>query len=648
VALDGEPVITEIARSANEEVAGLAFSPDSALLAWSQPWLPERRASQIRLARLADGTVTDVTPARFDDTSPAFTLDGKYLAFLSNRTFDPVFDAHHWDLGFLPGVRPYLVTLLATTPSPFAPELGGRPVEPEGPGEVLATVGLDVAGLAERIVPFPVAARRYDKLRAVRDGVVWLEIPLAGELGESAIGPAEEQPKSRLVRYDLAERRRLVEVEGLDDYAVSGDGARLAYRIGESLEIKPVGSDEVVSVDLDRIQVTVEPPAEWAQMYHETWRLMRDNFWRADMAGVDWAAMAGRYRPLLDRIATTDDLHDLLWELQGEMGTSHTGVLPPPAASDPALAQGLLGADVERADDGTWRIARILPGESSVIGARSPLAAPGVAAAPGDLIVAVDGRPVDPDLGPNPLLAGQAGQPVELTLRRGGADRRAVVVPLASEHAIRYHDLVARQRAAVREASGGRLGYLNIPDMMARGWAEFHRDLYTEFRRDGLIVDLRDTQGGDAGQLVAEKLARRIIGWNLSRYEEPSSYPVDAPRGPIVAITDGYASSGGDLVIQALKSYGIATVVGTRTWGGVRGVDFKYELVDGTIAAQPKYAWWFAGPGWAVENHGVDPDVEVTIAPHDWAAGRDPQLDAAVRLALQALEQHPPAAPPTV
>jgi tricorn protease len=648
VALQGEPVITEIARSSNAEVAGLAFSPDSALLAWSQPWRPERGASQIRLARLADGTVADVTPPRFDDTWPAFTLDGRYLAFLSNRAFDPVYDAHHWDLGFLPGVRPYLVPLLATTPSPFAPELNGRPVEPEGAGEVPAAIGLDVAGLAGRIVPFPVAAGRYDKLRAVKDGVVWLELPRAGELGETVIGAAGESRGSRLVRYDLAECRRSVEVGVLDDYAVSGDGARLAYRTSGSLEIKPAGLDQVASVDLDRIRVTVEPPAEWTQMYHETWRLMRDNFWRADMAGVDWAAMADRYRPLLGRIGSTDDLHDVLWELQGEMGSSHAGLRPPAAGGDPALAQGLLGADVERAEDGMWRIARILPGESSVIGARSPLAAPGVAAAPGDFIVAVDGRPVDPGLGPNALLAGKAGQPVELTLRRDGADRRAVVVPLASEHAARYYDLVARQRAAVCEASGGRLGYLSIPDMMAGGWAEFHRDLYTEFRRDGLIVDLRDTQGGDAGQLVAEKLARRIIGWNLSRYEEPSSYPADAPRGPIVAITDGYASSGGDLVIQALKSYRIATVVGTRTWGGVRGVDLRYELVDGTLVAQPKYAYWFAGVGWALENHGVDPDVEVSIAPHDWAAGRDPQLDTAVRLALQALEKRTAAAPPTV
>ncbi len=662
VALDGEPVITEIARSANDAVAGLAFSPDSALLAWSQPWRPSSLASQIRLARLADGTVTDVTPPRFDDTSPAFTLDGKYLAFLSNRAFDPVYDAHCLELGFLPGVRPYLVTLRATTPSPFIPELNGGAAGPEDPGAGPAAgsadadppaagpgpAGLDVAGLAGRIVPFPVAAGRYDKLRAVTGGVVWRELPRTGELGETAIGADEEVP-ARLIRYDLAQRRRSVEAGALDDYAVSGDGARVAYRTGGSLVIKPAGEPgaEAVSVDLDRIQVTVDPPAEWSQMYRETWRLMRDNFWRADMDGVDWIAMGDRYRPLVGRIGSADDLHDVLRELQGETGTSHTGVLPPAAGGDPALAQGLLGADVERTGDGTWRIGRILAGESSVIGARSPLAAPGVAAAPGDLIVAVDGRPADPDLGPNPLLAGKAGQPVELTLRRGGTDRRAVVVPLASEHATRYHDLVARQRAAVGEASGGRLGYLRITGTNPAGWAELHRDLYTEFRRDGLIVDLRDTQGGDASWLLAEKLARRSIGWYLSRHEEPEGYPVEAPRGPIVAITDEYASSGGDIVIQALRSYRIATVVGVRTWGGVIACYFN-ELVDGTLVTQPASALWVDGVGWGVENHGAEPDVEVAIAPHDWAAGRDPQLDTAIRLALEALEQRTPGTPPAI
>jgi tricorn protease len=659
VALEGEPVVTEIARSTIEWVTGLAFSPDSALLAWSQPWRPDPGgASQIRLARLADGTVTDVTPPRFADSSPAFTLDGKYLAFLSDRAFDPVSDAHQVDLGFLPGVRPYLVTLLATTPSPFAPVFNGHPIEPEGHGETPATestdtvppaIVLDVAGLEMRIVPFPVAAGRYDKLRAVRDGVVWLELPRAGDLGETMIGAGEQHP-TRLVRYDLARRKRSVEVEALNDYAVSGDGTRLAYQTGESLEIKQADEPDgkPVSVDLDRIRVVVEPPAEWTQMYHEAWRLMRDNFWRADMGGVDWAAAGDRYRLLLDRIGSADDMHDVLRELQGEPRTSHTGIHTPGSGGDPALAQGLLGADIERAEDGTWRIARILPGESSVIAARSPLAAPGVAAAPGDIVVAVDGLPVDPNLGPNALLVGKADEPVELALRRGGADRRAVVVPLASEHATRYYDMVARQRTAVREASGGRLGYLHISGTNAQGWADLHRDLYTEFRQDGLIADLREAQGGSFSQLVAEKLARHIIGWYVSRHEEePQGYPFEAPRGPIVAITDEYAMSGGDVVIQALKSYGIATV-GTRTWGGVIGCYFN-QLLDGTWVTQPASALWFPGVGWGVENHGADPDVEVAIAPHDWATGRDPQLDTAVRLALQALEQRtPPATPPTV
>jgi tricorn protease len=180
---------------------------------------------------------------------------------------------------------------------------------------------------------------------------------------------------------------------------------------------------------------------------------------------------------------------------------------------------------------------------------------------------------------------------------------------------------------------------------MAAGWAELHRDLYTEFGRDGLIVDLRDAQGGGTSQLVVEKLARRVIGWYESRYDEPSGYPFESPRGPIVAITNEYAMSGGDIVIQALKSYRVATVVGTRTWGGVIGCYFN-DLVDGTWVTQPTSALWFADAGWGVDNHGVAPDVEVAIPPHDWAAGRDPQLGTAIRLALQALEQRPPAAPP--
>jgi len=664
--------IRELTRSVNAEVFDLAFSPDSAYLAWAHPWTPEI-AAHIRLARLSDGTVADVTAQRFADSSPVFTHDGKHLAFLSNRVYDPVYDDQLFDLGFLPGVRPYLVPLAETTPSPFAPELDGRPVSPEkdkdkeksakrdaeksekdsDDDEAPSPTVIDLDGITERVVPFPVEAGGYRSLRAVKGGVTWLNPPVTGQLREALIGAEDEHPKPNLVRYDLEKRKRTTIADELDGYAVSGDGARLAYQDGGELKIKAADArdeDDAVNVDLERIRVSVDPAAEWRQMYDEAWRLMRDNFWRPDMNGVDWPAMAQRYRPLLERIGSRDEFHDLLWELQGELGSSHAYVRAPGGNTQEALAQGLLGADLAPDEDGTWRIVRVLRSETSVIAARSPLAAPGVAAREGDAIVAVDGRPVDPVRGPNALLGGKAGKPVELTLRRDGADdRRVVVVPLAYEGAVRYHDLVAQRRAAVREASGGRLGYLHVPDMVSSGWAEFSRDLRREFWADGLVLDLRENGGGHTSELVVEKLNRKVIGWAFSRLHESVTYPLEAPRGPIVAITDEYAGSDGDIGTQAIKRYRIAPVVGTRTWGGVIGIDSRYTLVDGTGVTQPKYAFWFdEGVGLGVENYGVDPDVEVWIPPHDWAAGRDPQLETAIRMALEALETQGTARPPEV
>jgi len=646
-------VATEIARSTNDEPRGLAFSPDSALLAWAQSWMPESEARHVRLARLADGEVVDVTPHRFDDHSPVFTHDGKYLVFLSNRTFDTVYDAQMFDLGFLPGVRPYLVTLAADTPSPFHPELNGRPAKPaekdEDEDDEVTPVVLDLEGLGSRVVPFPVEAADYRGLRAIEGGVAWLDVPRSGVLGE-ALAAGADRPKPELVGYDLAKRKRSTLVGALDSFAVSADGTRLAYRKDKELTVRPVelkDDDARVRVDLDRIRVSVDPVAEWRQMYAENWRLMRDNYWRADMNGVDWAAMGERYRPLVERLGSVDDLHDLLWEVVAELGTSHAYVIAAAKPSDPALAQGLLGADLALDADGGWRITRILPGEISVAEGRSPLEAPGVAARAGDEIAAVDGRPVDPVRGPNALLAGKADKPVELTLRRAGAeDRRVVVIPTGDERILRYHDLIRTRRAKVHELSGGRLGYVHVPDMMSPGWAEYHRDLHAEFSHEGIVFDVRSNNGGHTSQLVIEKLTRRLSGWRLTRRREPIRYPRDAPRGAIVAIADECSGSDGDIVTNAFKRYALGPVVGMRTWGGVIGIDGRYQLVDGTRTTQPKYGSWYDNVGWDMENHGVDPDVEVSITPQDWAAGRDPQLETAVRLALEALERAPASTPP--
>ena len=218
------------------------------------------------------------------------------------------------------------------------------------------------------------------------------------------------------------------------------------------------------------------------------------------------------------------------------------------------------------------------------------------------------------------------------------------MVPLRDERRLRYQDWVAGRRHAVRELSDGRLGYLHIPDMMGEGWAHFHRDLRTELKFDGVIMDVRGNSGGHISQLVVEKLARRIIGWDFGRWAQPQSYPEEARRGPMVALADEFAGSDGDIITAAIRLLDLGPVVGTRTWGGVIGIDGipGHELVDGTHMTVPRYAFSFERLGWGVENHGVDPDVEVLISPDDWAAGRDPQLTTAVGLALEALEKQPP------
>ncbi|MDR8411545.1 PDZ domain-containing protein [Nonomuraea sp. 3-1Str] len=645
--------LRELDRTEHGDISGLTFSPDSAWLAWVHPH--HEPLSRIRMGRLDGTSVIDVTPLRFADYDPVFTKDGKHLAFLSVRTFDPVYDAHVFDLSFPVGCRPYIVPLRATTPSPFDPSLQGRgfngeddkPAPDDKKDDAPPRTEVDPEGLASRVVPVPVPAGRYGNLRAGKDALLWLRHPLSGQLGDGT------EPAGEIVleRYDLKKRSRSELGTEVRAFEVSGDGTRLVTNGKNGLQTRSAGEgDEVVTVDLDRVTVQLDPVAEWRQSYLEAGRLMRDHFWRADMNGVDWPAVLDRYLPLVDRIGSYSELIDLLWEVQAELGTSHAYARANAAPADPRRRQGLLGADLARDEDGTWRVTRILPGESSDHDARSPLLAPGVAVRPGDAIVAVGGRPVDAVRGPLALLSGTAGRPVELTVRpaSGGDTRRVVVTPLEDETPLRYHEWVEGRRAFVHEASGGRLGYLHVPNMVASGWAQFHRDLRTEMAREGLVVDVRENGGGHTSELVLEKLSRRVTGWSHARGYEPMRYPEDSPRGPIVTVTDEFAGSDGDIVSAGVKNRGLGPLVGTRTWGGVIGIDSRYSLVDGTVVTQPRYSFWLEGPGWGVENHGVDPDVEVVTTPQDRVAGRDPQLEKAVELALAALEERPAATPPSL
>ncbi len=662
-----------IASTDHGPIDSVTFSHDSAWLAWAEPVAQEGARSRIRIVDVQAGEpvgVHDVTDGRFRDWSPAFTRDGRYLAFLSDRSFDPVYDTHRFDLSFPASTKPYLVALAASTPSPFGPSAAGAGTAGAPGGERGTTDGgatdggkpapvvVDPALLMARTIALPVAQGTYDDLRTVDGGLLWSAGEIGGVTGDGRASSSAEAPPRRLERFDLARRTVEVLATEIDAFEVSGDGATAVFTAGGKVTAIPTDgrtdadSPKRTEVALERIRVTLDPVSVWRQAFEEAWRLQRDFYWTEDMAGIDWNGVRERYLPIVDRLGTHDDLADLLWELHGELGTSHAYVAPA-LTVEPGGRQGFLGADLAPGDGG-WHVTRVFDTESSDPQAVSPLSAPGVGIRAGDVIEAVDGVPVPAAFGPSVLLTGAAGLAVELTVRSGsdapdgpGRSRRVAVVPLRSEERLRYQNWVAANRTAVGQASDGRFGYLHIPDMVAHGWGQLHRDLDRETARDALVVDVRRNRGGHTSQLVAELIGRRVTAWSMPRDEAPGTYPAHAPRGPVVVLTDEFAGSDGDIITQVAKLRGIGPVIGTRTWGGVIGIDGRFTLADGTGVNQPRYGFHVTdGVGWGIENHGVDPDIEVPFPPHAYRDGVDPQLDRAVAVLREMLAGTPTDVPP--
>lgn len=657
--------LKKVGRSPDGEATGLTFSPDGRYLVWR-----EATGAEGLIGRLVGWDLTDerafvLTKGQFNDYAPRFTTDGKYLAFLSSRTIDPSYDELTFDLSFTNTVRPWLAPLSAEEPSPFGVSADGWQIsEPdddkgehddagkaddgkdEKPDEP-APIVLDVDGFEDRLAVFPVPSGQFRDLLAVADGVAWVRSGAGSAvLGDGRVNP--DDAKDYVEHFSFKTRKVSVVVDACDGVAASGDGARLVVRSGEELWVQPSDTkpedDDRITVDTSRLRRDIDPAADWLQMFDETVRLMTSHFWRDDMDGVEWAKVVRPYRELVSRIATHDDLTDILWETIGELNTSHAYVLPSAAVDAPRV--GWLGAEFSRNAKGELVIDRILPGESSDPHARSPLRDAGVGAQPGDVVLAIDGRPTADAPHVGALLVGAAEKTVELTLARGRMKRRVAVVPVASEVPLRYHEWVRHNVEYVDRASGGKLGYVHVPDMAATGWAEFHRLIGEASKRDGVVVDVRFNGGGHTSELVIERLMRKVIAFTGARHlDSAGTYPNQAMRGPVVFVTNAFAGSDGDIVCLAAQEAGIGPVIGERSWGGVVGIDGRYQLVDGTEVTQPRYWIDFRGSGMTVENHGVDPDIVVEMTPSDWDAVADPQLDAAVAEALTRLEATPAVRP---
>jgi tricorn protease len=651
--------------SACGALTDLAWSPDGRWLAYSIALT--RTTRSIRLWEAETGTLLDVTAAEFRDTAPAWDPAGRFLYFLSSRVFDPVPDEYFLDLNFPRTVKPYVVPLRAADRSPFTEPVRDMADKPAGHDGNAATtepvsVTIDAAGIDRRAVEVPVSLGRYLKLAVLTDAVLLLAAPIEGSLQRDIFGST--QPSYTVEKLAISSGKQETLFSDVADFAVSEDRSTIVYRSKDRLRALPAGQDAPKAdgppaeaerpgratgwLDLDRIRLSLDPAAEWRQMYREAWRLQRDYFWDEGMSGVDWQRVYDRYLPLLDRVAARSELSDLLWEMQGELGTSHAYEMGGEYRPVPAYPQGYLGADLAMDPrSGRWRIAHIVRADHWDPAHGSPLEAPGVNVRDGDRLLAVNGRAVDREVSPAALLVNQAGNAVELTVAdgRGRRERRVVVTALRDEQPLRYREWVEDRRAYVHDATDGRVGYIHLPDMGTVGYAEFHRSYLRELPRDALVIDVRNNRGGFVSALLLEKLARRRVGEAVLRWGPSEIYPEESPRGPMVCVTNENAGSDGDIFSHCFKMFELGPLVGTRTWGGVIGIDGRHRLVDGGMTTQPMASFWFADVGWGVENYGTDPDVVVDRTPQDWATDRDPQLDKALQLVQRALRRHKPPRP---
>jgi len=653
-------------------VNGIAWSPDGRWAAYEQAISTQQII--IKLCRIESGETYQVTDAVRRDTKPAFDPAGRYLYFLSARDFDPVPDTMHFEFSFPKGMRPYLITLRKDLRSPFQPESAllheeaeekpgekqeEKPDKPKAP----KPVEIDLDGITNRIVAFPVPEGRYGRVFGTSNGTLFTSLPIEGLSAGDMMGV---KPKSNgsLEFYDFEKRKQEHIADEVGDFSVTADGKTLLYyshdklrvlKAGEKLpELPPPVADkpgrESGWLDLGRVKVSIRPSAEWRQMLGEAWRLQREQFWVADVAGVDWPGVYQRYAPLVDRLTSRGELSDLIWEMQGELGSSHAYEFGGEYRPHPEYRQGFLGVDWRfDAGDGVYRIARIVRGDPWNPKESSPLLAPGVNASAGDAVLAINGQRLMPERGPQQLLVNQAETEVQILLQSAdGVVRSVTVRALADEFGARYRDWVEGNRRLVHEQTKGRVGYVHIPDMWADGYAEFHRYYLAEYDHDALIVDVRWNGGGAVSGLVLEKLARPRLGYDFQRWAPPNPYLYNSPRGKLVAITDENADSDGDIFSHAFKMMGLGPLIGKRTWGGVIGISPYMPLVDGTITTQPEFSFWFKDVGWGVENYGTDPTTDVDYTPQDYARGFDPQLDRAIAEALRLVEEYPAQTPAPV
>ena len=657
----------EIYQGKYADFQGYVWSPDSKWVAFGKAG--ENQNSVVYLYSTESHKISAVTDSGTQSWNPAFDPEGRYLYFLSNRDTNEVLGVYDAEFSNPKATRIYAVTLRSDLPSPVAPrsdEVGDKAAEASK-----TPFRIDLDGLGGRVAALPVATGNYGGLLASKDAVFYLSQPVAGLSGPL---PGE---RPEMGAYDLKERKSGTVVSGATGFALSFDGKKILYEARKSAE---PGQNEVEEfgpqdrtygivdaklpdkdshkggdglLDLSSLRAEVDPRAEWMQMFNEAWRQERNYFFEKAMNGVDWEAQREKYLPLVAYVADRYDLTYLIGEMIGELSNSHTYVGGGDYPDLKPVNTGMLGVDFETdGASGRYRFKKIYPGENWQPDRRSPLTEPGIDVHAGDYLLAVNGRDLRAPQDPYELFQNTVGQDVTLTVNSQPSEQgahRVRVRPIPTEYGLRELDWIETNRRKVDEMSGGRVGYVYLPDMSAPGLNEFVKQFFPQIRKEGMILDVRYNGGGFVDQLIFERLRRVLAGMGSARNWNSGTVPDVVFHGYMACLSNAYSASDGDFFTYFFEKYKLGPVVGERTWGGVRGIRGYIPLMDGGYVTRPEFSLYNLESQWAVENHGVEPDVPVDNRPDLVMQGHDPQLEKGVELVMKEIREHPkslPARPP--
>ncbi|NLA24238.1 MAG: protease, partial [Bacteroidales bacterium] len=629
--------IVEVVKSPSNEINYFNWSPDSKWVAYSVS--DTTKVSKIYLYNVDNKKTHKISSDWYDSYNPVFSDCGKYLFFISNRDFNPIYSSTEWNHAYRDMSKIYFVTLNANDLSPLAPvnhesdyvDDKKSDKKDKEQTEKTPNVKIDLENIENRIVALPISAGNYWGMQVFNNKVYY---------GYSKINQA-----ASLKVFDFVKNEEK-DLGAYANFQISTDRKKMLIRQGNNfhvidLPVMPIKLEKTVNTL--NMKVWVDLQAEWMQIFTESWRQMRDFFYAPNMHGVDWDAIREKYEPLVQFVNDRNDLNYIIGELIGELNAGHAYVNGGERKEVQRINMGLLGAEISKNQTGYFKIDKILKGENWLSNSVSPLTGPGMQIEEGDFIVSINGKSLKDEDDIYKLLLGKANTKIEIGISSKANEkdvRKYIIQPISSEAQLYYYNWVQNNIDYVNEKTNGLVGYIHVPDMSVVGLNEFMKHFYPQLSKKALIIDDRGNGGGNVSPMLIERLRREVSMMAVGRNNErPYTKPGEMINGPKVLLINQYSASDGDLFPYQFRKHKLGKIIGVRSWGGVVGIRGTLPFIDGASLNRPEFAHFSAdGDGWIIEGYGVDPDIVVDNDTYEEFMGKDAQLDKAIEVILQELE----------